>query len=144
VGAVPSNCRCALDVGCGEGRLASELAEHCRKVIAIDLDAATLVRARSTHVRPNLSFIAGDVMTHAFAERSFDFLASIATLHHLPIEPALKRFRDLLRPGGILAAIGLYRSRTLSDVAWASVAMPVGWWCRLTKSFEEVAAPILD
>jgi 2-polyprenyl-3-methyl-5-hydroxy-6-metoxy-1,4-benzoquinol methylase len=140
--AIPSNCLCALDVGCGEGLLGSELAERCGEVIAIDLDAATLARARSTHVRPNLVFVEGNVMTHVFAKDSFDFLVSIATLHHLQLDLALKRFRDLLRPGGVLAAIGLYRLSTLSDVVWASVAKPVSCWCRLTKNYEEVAAPI--
>jgi 2-polyprenyl-3-methyl-5-hydroxy-6-metoxy-1,4-benzoquinol methylase len=142
--AVPSNCPCALDVGCGEGRLASELARRCGKVIAIDIDAPTIARARSTHARPNLIFIGGYVMMHDFAEESFDFLVSIATLHHLQLDPALRRFRDLLRPGGILAAIGLYKLRTLLDVVWASVATPVSCWHRLTKNYEEVAAPIRE
>ena len=83
-------------------------------------------------------------MTFALAERSFDFIASIATLHHLPLEPALTRFRDLLRPGGVLGVIGLYRPHTLSDMAWGIVALPASWWWRLTKNYEEVAAPIRD
>ena len=83
-------------------------------------------------------------MTFAFAERSFDFIALIATLHHLPLKPALTRFRDLLRPGGVLAVVGLYRLHTLSDMAWAAAAVPVSWWWRLTKNYEEVAAPIRD
>ena len=54
-------------------------------------------------------------MTHMLAEESFDFFVSIATLRHLPLDPALRKFRDLLRPSGTLAAIGLYRLSTLSD-----------------------------
>ena len=90
----------------------SELADRCGEVVGIDAHAPTLGRARSAYVRPSLSFVQGDVMTHPFADGSFDAIASIATLHHLPLEPALGRFRDLLRPGGVLVVIGLYRLRT--------------------------------
>jgi len=142
--AVPAGCGRALDAGCGDGRLASELAERCSEVVGIDVHGPTLARARGACARPYLSFVEGDVMTHAFAGGGFDLVASIATLHHLPLDPALARFRDLLRPGGVLAVIGLYRIRTLSDIAYAHLAMPVSWWLRLTNDYEEVAAPIRD
>src|SRR5690349_21067719 len=37
--AVPAGCGAALEVDCGDGLLASRLAERCAEVIAIDLDA---------------------------------------------------------------------------------------------------------
>jgi len=142
--ALPADCRRALDVGCGDGLLASELAARCRDVVAIDVDPPTLARARTAHGRHNLTFVEADVMSHAFAEDSFDFIASIATLHHLPLAPALERFKRLLRPGGMLAVIGLYRLITPIDFVYAHLAVPVSWWMRLTKDYEEVAAPIRD
>ena len=110
--AVPEGCRRALDVGCGEGRLAGELAELCDEVIGIDSHAPTLARARLKHQAPNLAFVDGDVMTHPFALESFDFISAVATLHHLPLEAALVRLRSLLRPGGVLVVIGLYKTAT--------------------------------
>jgi SAM-dependent methyltransferase len=142
--AVPPRCVRALDVGCGDGLLASELAGRCREVFAVDVDAPTLARAKAAYPRPNLSFVEGDVMECGFANGNFDFIASIATLHHLPLVPALERFAQLLRPGGLLAVVGLYRLRTLEDLARAPVALPVSWWLRLTRNYEEVAAPIRD
>jgi SAM-dependent methyltransferase len=142
--ALPPRCGRVLDVGCGDGLFASELAERCREVIAIDVDAPTLARARTANRRPNLSFVEADVMSHPFDKGSFDFIASIATLHHLPLVPALERFKRLLRPGGVLALIGLYRMSTPADLAWAFVAMPVNWWLRLMNDYEEVHAPIRD
>src|SRR4051812_33906155 len=53
--AVPPRCRRALDVGCGDGRLASELAEVCGEVIGLDNHAPTLARARAKHQRANLT-----------------------------------------------------------------------------------------
>jgi 2-polyprenyl-3-methyl-5-hydroxy-6-metoxy-1,4-benzoquinol methylase len=141
--AVPSGCARALDVGCGAGRLASTLADRCAEVVAIDADASTLARARATHQKPNLGFVVGDVMTHDF-DGAFDFVASIATLHHLPLEPALERFKQLLRPRGTLAVIGLHRLATATDVAYAPLAMSVSAWHRATKGLEPVSAPIQD
>jgi SAM-dependent methyltransferase len=142
--AVPPGCRRALDVGCGGGRLASELAERCGAVTAIDVDAPTLARAKLAHARRNLSFVEGDVMTHPFEPGSFDFIAAVASLHHLPLEPTLARFARLLGPGGVLAIVGLYRLQTLTDWAYAPFAMSVSWWLRLTNRYERVEAPIRD
>jgi SAM-dependent methyltransferase len=61
-----------------------------------------------------------------------------------PIAPALERFARLLRPGGVLAIVGLYRLRTFHDLAWPTAALPVSWWLRLTRNYVEVAAPIRD
>jgi len=142
--AVPPNCRRALDIGCGDGRLAARLAERCGEVVAIDVHAPTLARARTTHASKNLTFVEADVMRHPFEDAGFDCITSIATLHHLPLVAALERISRLLRPGGVLALIGLYRLRTPADFVWAHAAMPVSWWFRVTKTFEEVAAPMRE
>lgn len=142
--AVPPRCGRALEVGCGDGRLASSLAGRCGQLLAVDLDAQTIERARASHHRPNLSFLEADVMSHHLDEGTFDFIASIATLHHLPLEAALDRFRRLLRPCGVLAVIGLYRMRTITDVAYALAAVPASAWWRLTRNYEPVVAPIRD
>jgi|SRR5215831_631864 len=142
--AVPAGCTRALDVGCGGGRLAAALANRCSEVVAIDVDLPSLSRAREMFATPNLRFVHGDVMSHAFAEGSFDLVASIAALHHLPLEPAIDRFKALLRPGGTLAVVGLYRLTTLTDIAYAHIAIPVSAWHRATKNWEPVGAPIQD
>jgi len=45
--AVPAGCGAALEVGCGDGLLASRLAERCAEVTAIDRDARMIALARS-------------------------------------------------------------------------------------------------
>ena len=142
--AAPAVCARALDVGCGAGRLAATLAERCGEVVGVDRDSATLARARSNYARPNLSFVEGDVMTYPFNDESFDFVASVATLHHLPLDNGLRRLRQLLRPGGVLAVIGLYRLSTLADVAWAHPAVAISAWYRMTTRTEPVGAPVQD
>jgi SAM-dependent methyltransferase len=125
--------------------LAQQLAQRCDEVFAIDLDAASLAKAKSACSRLNskstIQFIQEDILTYPFPQASFDLITSIATLHHLPLSRALARFRDLLRPGGILAVIGLYRARTPADYAWAALALPASRLLRLTHRLAETAAP---
>ena len=45
--AVPAGCGAALEIGCGDGLLASRLAERCAEVTAIDRDAEMIALARS-------------------------------------------------------------------------------------------------
>ena len=115
---VPPSCTNALDVGCGEGLLTRELAGSCGDVIGLDLDPQVVNAANEAKLRPsNVTFAVGDVMTYPFQPESFRFLCSVATLHHLPLEPALMRFSELLAPGGTLVVVGLYRAEGFTDVA---------------------------
>ncbi|NLE79099.1 MAG: class I SAM-dependent methyltransferase, partial [Rhodococcus sp.] len=112
--AVPAGARSALDVGCGNGLLSAELRKAVPEVTGIDLDQAVLddTRQRGEEV----TWIRGDVMTCDFG-RTFDVVASVATLHHLPdLEAALSRLADLTTPGGVLALVGVARTSRPKDV----------------------------
>jgi 2-polyprenyl-3-methyl-5-hydroxy-6-metoxy-1,4-benzoquinol methylase len=143
--AVPADCQCALDVGCGQGMLASKLASRCWTLVAIDSDC-DVIRSANQHnnAARNICFVTGDVMTYSFAPASFDMIAVVAALHHLPLDEAFQRFRDLLSPGGSLAAIGLYRMEGFRDLALAAIALPVSRLLRIIRGYDEVLAPIHD
>jgi SAM-dependent methyltransferase len=137
--AVPPQCGHALDVGCGQGELAQRLATVCGQVTAIDcapFDGATAA--------PGVTFLAADFMRHPFPAASFDLIAAVAVLHHLPLRPALQRFAELLRPGGVLAVIGLYRLQTPVDIAIGCCALPISWAIRRCIGEAKVGAPIQD
>ena len=143
--AVPRNCHRALDAGCGQGLLARQLAPHCEEVIAIDADRDTLLRGRSaSESEPRITFVQGDVMSYAFCDQSFELITAVATLHHLPLRLALARFRELLRPGGVLAVTGLYRADSIQDYACAAAAFPVSWMFRCLRHRAEVGAPLQE
>jgi len=139
---IPHGCSRALDVGCGRGLLAHQLADRCREVVAIDIDRNAL--ANATSPSPALRFIEGDVMTFPFQAGSFDLITAIASLHHLPLAPALARFRYLLKPRGILVVVGLYRNRSPADYATAAIAMPISWVRRHTRPLAETGAPLRE
>lgn len=133
--AVPSPCDRALDAGCGQGLLTRQLASRAKTVTGIDLDLPL-----TPAMEANTTFLQGDIMTHPFPLASFDFIAAVATLHHLPLQPALARFRDLLAPGGVLAILGLYRPATLTDYAVAAAALPFSRLMRLRHDTASIDA----
>ncbi len=139
--ALPRDCGRVLEVGCGEGLLARELAGVARRVTAIDLDAPSLEIARREAPAPNLEYVLGDFLTHPFEPASFDAVVSVALLHHVDAERGLERMKELLRPGGTLALVGLARSRAPADFA-VDVAAAVGTRLhKLTKTYWEHSAP---
>ena len=143
--AIPENCGLALDVGCGQGLLARKLIRKCQEVVAIEVDHETIARARGlTATESKIRFVEGDVMLRPFGLHSFELITAVATLHHMPLLPALERFRDLLKPGGVLAVIGLYRPVGIWDYAWAAAALPVSWTLKFMRGKTGIEAPIQE
>ncbi len=131
--AVPAGCARALDVGCGQGLLVRELRARCGDVVGIDCVTA-----------PGSGFVRGDVMSYPFGAERFDFISVVATLHHLPLRAALTRFDELLRPGGVLAVIGLYRMDSMSDYAWGAAGFAASLVLRVGRGIASVSAPLAE
>ena len=59
-------CTRALDVGCGRGDLAQEMAQHCKEVVGIDAEPECLASARTASRQwSNLTFIIYELATKA-------------------------------------------------------------------------------
>jgi ubiquinone/menaquinone biosynthesis C-methylase UbiE len=90
----------ALDIGCGSGILAFELAQYYDNVVAVDLSAKMLAIASQKRSAPNIEYIQMDASQLAL-DRQFDLIVSAATFHHLPDLPAaLDAIKKLLNPHG--------------------------------------------
>ena len=113
---VPANCENALEIGCGTGAFARLLARRCKRVVALDLSSEMIGVARSRSAQfDNLEFQLGDVMQWNFPQSHFDFVCSIATLHHLDQRDLLVKIRDSLKPGGVLVVLDLVESDSLVE-----------------------------
>ncbi len=89
-----------LDIGCGSGILAFELAQYYDNVVAVDLSAKMLAIAREKRSAPNIEYIQMDASQLAI-ERQFDLIVSATTLHHLKHLPStLLSIKKLLNPHG--------------------------------------------
>jgi len=140
VAAVPPGAR-VLDVGCGEGILTRELAARAGSVLGIDVDAASIERARATTTERNVDYVCADVMRHPLAVANFDAVVSVATLHHLGTEAGLMRLSELVRPGGVLAVLGLASSELPRDLAREFAAAIATRLYRLRRGYWEHSAP---
>lgn len=113
---VPRNCEHALEIGCGTGAFARELARRSQRVLGLDLSAEMIrvARSRSGEFK-NLEFQLADAMRYDFPQSHFDFICSIATLHHVDQRQLLVKMRDTLKPGGVLVVLDLVASESLMD-----------------------------
>ncbi len=90
----------ALDVGCGTGMLALELAEHFGSVLGVDCSAPMLAIARRLRARDGIEYRQLDARDLSLGER-FDLITSHTTFHHVEdVGGLLERLKMLLRPGG--------------------------------------------
>jgi SAM-dependent methyltransferase len=139
---LPSDPRRALDVGCGEGILARDLAAAgVPHVVGIDRDAAQIEQARAAGGAPE--YVHADYLTHDFDE-GFDLVATIATLHHGDLAIGLRRLRSLVRPGGRLVVIGLGARQWPADLPWDAAGFFVHRYHRLRRGYWQHGAPIVD
>jgi ubiquinone/menaquinone biosynthesis C-methylase UbiE len=129
---VPENCENALEIGCGTGAFARVLARRCRRVVALDLLAEMIRVARSRSIRfENLEFELADAMTWNFPNSHFDFVCSIATLHHLEQRELLLKIKDALKPRGVLVVLDLVQSDSLTEHMCDVVGLGVSAGLRL-------------
>ena len=139
--AVPAGATRVLDVGCGDGMLCAEFARAgIPHVVGLDLDAAVLERARARHGGLRIDWLHGDVQSATLSPASFDAVVSIATLHHLDAGQALARFAELVRPGGIVAVLGV-AAIDWWDVPFAAFALGARYALSTVHGHWEHSAP---
>lgn len=103
--------KAVLDVGCGGGEMAIEIAEAgAARVVGIDMvpkliDAARARLAQRPELARRVEFVCADV--HAWQPgEAFDVAISRAAFEHIEHPGAfLQRLGVLLRPGGVLATV---------------------------------------
>jgi ubiquinone/menaquinone biosynthesis C-methylase UbiE len=131
---VPANCREALELGCGTGAFSRLLANASERVLALDLSPNMVRVARERSARfPNIDFQVADVLTRKLPAETFDCVATIATLHHLPAAEVLPKLKRALKPGGVLLVLDLFQTEGLFDAAASALALPLSLGLRLTR-----------
>ena len=132
---ISANCENALEIGCGTGAFARQLAKRCKRVIGLDLSSEMIrvARSRSSHFE-NLEFQLADALTWNFPQSQFDFICSIATLHHLEQRELLPKIKDALTPGGVLVVLDLVQSSTMVERMLDVIGLGVSGSLRLIRN----------
>jgi trans-aconitate methyltransferase len=123
-----------LDLGCGTGHLAQEMADAGARVVGIDSSPEMVEKARKTY--PEVEFLVADARDFSFPYQ-FDAVFSNATLHWIPeAERVVERISTALRPGGrfvaefggrgnVASIVGALREATRE---LTGVAVEAGWY----------------
>lgn len=92
--------RRVLDLGCGRGRVLSQLTEqHPEALLGLDLSPGMLAR----WLAPGVARLAADVNQLPFRSARFDLAIAALVLAHLPsLEVTLPPILELIQPGGRL------------------------------------------
>jgi len=107
-----SNQMTALEFGAGTGLLSFMLKDKLREIILMD-SSAGMVRVMNEKIREtrtaNLRAVEFDLTHDEYTGERPDLIYTLMVLHHVDdIEGIIRKFYDLLKPGGYLAIADLY------------------------------------
>lgn len=102
----------ALEFGAGTGLLSFMLKDKLGEITLMD-SSAGMVRVMDEKISEtgaaNLRAVEFDLTRTDYTEKRFDLIYTLMVLHHVDnIEGIIKKFHDLLNPGGYLAISDLY------------------------------------
>ena len=110
----------AIDVGCGTGIVAYELATFCRNVTGTDKEEEMIVEAK-LHAPSNCHFLVSPAETLPFPNASFDLITVAQAFHWFDHKKTLAEFHRVIRPDSLIV---IFRKRSidgvriLSDFVW--------------------------
>jgi len=98
-----------LELACGEGDISRELMKVCKKLVAVDISANALKRARELNKEfgERIEFIEADAYELEFPEGSFDFINGMESLHYTKDRSGqVAKWIKWLKPGGYILFSG--------------------------------------
>jgi len=121
---------CALDFGCGVGRLTQALARQFERVVGVDVSPRMIETATALNPFPDrVSYIWNDAPhLSRFSDDTFDFIYTNLVLQHIVPDVALAYLREflrILRPAGVLVFQLPSHERRHNDPLPESTATPM-------------------
>ena len=86
-----------LELGSGIGTLTFLLSKYIKKgkIEAVDLSPKFIEFSKQRIKRPNITFVADDVVTYQPSARNFDFITLFDIIEHIPIDKHSDLFQNL-------------------------------------------------
>jgi SAM-dependent methyltransferase len=103
IAALPPGRELAWDAGTGNGQAARNLAQHFERVHATDASSEQIAHAEP---HPKIDFICEPAERCSLPKASCDLVLAAQALHWFDLDLFHAEVRRVLRPGGLLAAIG--------------------------------------
>jgi len=99
----------ALDLGCGNGRIAEYISDLTdAKIVGLDFAAEVISKAqrRTVNKKNRLTYVVGNMDDLTFEEESFDAIVSIDTLYFVEsIDATIRKMKSFLKPSSGRLAI---------------------------------------
>jgi len=138
--AAPTQPSALLDLACGPGRVALDLAAEFDRVLAIDLELEMIEVGRREAARrgvDNVRWFVGRAEDAEASATSFDLITVGEAFHRLDQALIVAKAREWLKPGGCLATLGAdgvlggeapwqHAAATIAH-RWMRRAFPNGW-----------------
>jgi ubiquinone/menaquinone biosynthesis C-methylase UbiE len=105
-----------FDVGCGPGRVASELVERGMRYLGLDRSFGLVSEARTA---AGGAYVQGDALALPVADASFDRVLALGVLYHIGRwQDVLREMRRVARPGGriVVSTHSTHAMRRIYDV----------------------------
>lgn len=118
-----------LDIGCGAGFLASNIANKAKQVVGIDFSLPNIESAKTNYQKENLTFIVGDATTYKFVGH-FDKLILSNVLEHIVDR------EGLLKKIGLLGNVLLLRVPMITREWMAAYKRDNGYPYKLDDTHE--------
>jgi ubiquinone/menaquinone biosynthesis C-methylase UbiE len=112
---LPLHNRDALELGCGTGLNTKYLAQHCRRVTALDFSFGMLEQARANVSADNVDFAQSDLrLPWAIESDSIDFILCTLVLEHIAdLRHIFNEARRVMRAGGEILIYELHPFRQM-------------------------------
>lgn len=132
---IPPHCTATLDIGCGTGAFTRLLAQRSGQVLSLDLspNMIRVAKQQSSHYA-NIDFQTADAITYDLPSNHFECIASIATLHHLPMETMLSKMKQALKKNGVIVILDLFETRGSVDFLGSVLSFPASKILKLIKT----------
>src|SRR5579863_8975312 len=99
-GAALSPCKRVLEIGCGTGMFTEMFAATGATIVAVDISPKLLQKALARRLPTDQVTFYERRFEECQVEGPFDAVIGSSILHHLEIDSAISRIKELLKPGG--------------------------------------------
>lgn len=106
-----------LDAGCGTGQTSSFLYQLGYDISGLDIDSKMLIHAKNRNKTNNseIPYIHEDLSNTTFANDTFDLVLCESVLNFTSLDHTLAEISRILKPNGILIAIEMTKTTTLTE-----------------------------
>lgn len=120
-----------LDMACGYGGVANELAKGGHVVTGIDLNPEILSIAQMWDKTQSVQYRLGEICSLPFANKSFDVVTALDVLNHIDeCSEALQEANRVLKPGGIF----VFNNFNHTARAWLMAVKGAQWFMKNTPA----------